>query len=376
MQRHTPKKIAVVVPKYGLVGGGEQFVSELTERLASNPRYDIHVFANKWCSRSRNITFHKVPIITFPKWLTTISFAYFANKKTASMRFDLIHAHDRVFKADVCSVHFIPHRVWIEEIRKKKNFSLFDRATCWVEKKMFSKGGCRVFLPVSHLAEQKMLEVYDIAPEKIQVVHPGVDTEKFKPCDLETRLAIRKEFGVKENDFLILFVSMNFELKGLDFLLAALSRLREDGGGDHLKLLVVGKGNIKKYQDISRRLGIGENVIFAGVRHDMERVYQAGDLLVLLSSFDTFGMVVTEAMASGLPVLVSDTVGAKDLVNDGENGFVVNRNNVEELCSKIIDMFNKEARIAMSRNVRGTIQDYTWDRVAYYVLDLYDNISD
>jgi len=375
VRRESQKKIAVVVPKYGLVGGGERYVAELTERLAANPKYDIHVFANQWHRQSDNVTFHKVPVITFPKWLTTISFAYFANRKIARLGVDLIHTHERIFKADICTLHSIPHRIWVEKIRRKKLLSLFDRATIWVEKQMFTKGGCRIFMPVSSFARQKMQEVYTVAPERIRIVHPGVDIEKFKPAESELRLEIRHELGVKDDEVLILFVSMNFELKGLDLLLAALSRLRKDGRGKQPKLLVVGKGNISKYQDISRQLGIAENVVFTGVRHDMERIYVAGDLFVLLSNFDTFGMVVTEAMASGLPVIVSDKVGAKDLVRNAENGFIVDRDNIEEICSKIVHMSDERVRVRMSRNAQNTIKDYTWDKVALDVMNIYENIS-
>jgi len=375
VRRESQKKIAVVVPKYGLVGGGERYVAELTERIAAIPKYDIHVFANQWHRQSDNVTFHKVPVITFPKWLTTISFAYFANRKIARLGVDLIHTHERIFKADICTLHSIPHRIWVEKIRRKKLLSLFDRATIWVEKQMFTKGGCRIFMPVSSFARQKMQEVYTVAPERIRIVHPGVDIEKFKPAESELRLEIRHELGVKDDEVLILFVSMNFELKGLDLLLAALSRLRKDGRGKQPKLLVVGKGNISKYQDISRQLGIAENVVFTGVRHDMERIYVAGDLFVLLSNFDTFGMVVTEAMASGLPVIVSDKVGAKDLVRNAENGFIVDRDNIEEICSKIVHMSDERVRVRMSRNAQKTIKDYTWDKVALDVMNIYENIS-
>jgi len=375
VRREFQKKIAVVVPKYGLVGGGERYVAELTERIAAIPKYDIHVFANQWHRQSDNVTFHKVPVITFPKWLTTISFAYFANRKIARLGVDLIHTHERIFKADICTLHSIPHRIWVEKIRRKKLLSLFDRATIWVEKQMFTKGGCRIFMPVSSFARQKMQEVYTVAPERIRIVHPGVDIEKFKPAESELRLEIRHELGVKDDEVLILFVSMNFELKGLDLLLAALSRLRKDGRGKQPKLLVVGKGNISKYQDISRQLGIAENVVFTGVRHDMERIYVAGDLFVLLSNFDTFGMVVTEAMASGLPVIVSDKVGAKDLVRNAENGFIVDRDNIEEICSKIVHMSDERVRVRMSRNAQNTIKDYTWDKVALDVMNIYENIS-
>src|ERR1035438_7143143 len=63
--RQTPKKIAVVVPKYGMVGGCERFASEITERLARNENFEIHVFANRWVASSDRITFHKVPKVRF-----------------------------------------------------------------------------------------------------------------------------------------------------------------------------------------------------------------------------------------------------------------------------------------------------------------------
>lgn len=367
------KKIAVVVPKYGLVGGGERFVFELTERLAENGKYDIHVFANKWQGCSPLITFHKVPIITFPKWLTTISFAYFANKKIASMDFDLVHTHDRIFRADIATVHSIPHSIWVKEIRQKKMMSLFDLATCWVEKKLFASRDLKVIMPVSNLAKEKMLEEYEVNPEKIHIVHPGVDLEKFRAVEPATRQAIRQEFGVEDDDLLVLFVSMNFELKGLDLLLAAMSQIQNADHRKRIKVLVAGKGNIRKYQAITQNLGIESNTFFAGVRHDMERVYQSGDLFVLLSGFDTFGMVVTEAMASGLPVIVSDQVGAKDLVRNGENGFVVSREDIDGISSIFVNMTDRHTYKVMSENARKSMSVCGWDDIVKEVMKIYDS---
>ena len=119
-------KIAIVIPKFGLVGGAEGFAAELTERLAHNDRYEIHVFANSWQSPSDRLFFHRVPIIRFPKFLTTPSFAFLAGKQLAKIPFDLIHTHDRIFKADIYTLHGIPHRIWSRDIRKKRHLSLFD----------------------------------------------------------------------------------------------------------------------------------------------------------------------------------------------------------------------------------------------------------
>ena len=114
-------KIAVVIPKYGLVGGAEGFAAELTERIARNDRYEIHVFANKWLKATPRILFHKIPIISFPKFLTTLSFAYFIGRKINPLNFDLIHTHERIFQADLFTMHGIPHRIWVAEVRKKNN---------------------------------------------------------------------------------------------------------------------------------------------------------------------------------------------------------------------------------------------------------------
>jgi len=229
-------KIAVVVPKYGLVGGGERFVQELTEHIASNHRYDVHVFANKWRPQSDRITFHKVPVISFPKFLTTISFAWFANRKIAKMNFDFIRTHERIFHADMFTMHGVPHRFWVKKVRRK-NMSLFDYGTGWVEKKLIDNGKCQMFLPVSGIAKEKFLQEFQVDPEKIQVVHPGVDIDKFNQLDRNVcRREIRKRFGIDETDTVVLFVSMNFELKGLDNLMAAMALTKSDHPSEKLTM--------------------------------------------------------------------------------------------------------------------------------------------
>jgi len=368
------KKIAVVVPKYGLVGGGERFVFELTERLANIPGYEIHVFSNKWRSESDHITFHKIPIITFPKWLTSISFAYLANRKIGKMDFDLIHSHDRIFKSNIVTLHSIPHRTWVRDIRQKRRLSLFDHGTSWTEKQMYKYSGCQMFLPVSNLVKIKLLETFQIDERKIKVIHPGVDVERFQSDNPYNRQEIRDAFGIPESDLLILFVGMNFEVKGLDSLLSAIALLKSEYDNDQVKVLVVGKGNNKKYKALAHKLGIGEQLIFSGVRNDIERIYQAGDILVMLSKFDTFGMVVTEAMAASLPVIISDNVGAKDLVIQGENGFVVNREDIEMIGFKINLMLNKENRLEMGKKAYNTALNQTWETMTQKILNVYEEI--
>ena len=368
-------KIAVVVPKYGLVGGGERFVLELTERIAADHHYDVHVFANKWKQQSDRITFHKVPVISFPKFLTTISFAWFANRKIAEMNFDIIHTHERIFHADIFTMHSVPHRFWVKEIRRK-NMSLFDYGTSWVEKSLINDGKCRMFLPVSNVAKEKFLQEFNIDSRKVRIIHPGVDIDKFNKLDRKACCyEIRKQFGIKKTDTVILFVSMNFELKGLDNLMAAMALTKSKHPSEKLKLLVVGKGNEKKYGKLAQELGIKDDVIFAGVWKDnIEQIYIASDIFAMISQFDTFGIAVLEAMSASLPVIITGNVGAKDLVKNEINGFIVDREDIDLISSKIIFLLNRESRQNMAEEAYKEAMKNTWDAMAIKVLKIYDEI--
>lgn len=369
------KKIAVVIPKYGLVGGGEQFASHLTEKIAQNPRYDVHVFANKWEAVSGNVSFHFVPMIRFPRFLTTISFAFFANAAIACRDFDLIHTHDRISHADVFTMHGVPHRFWVREVRKK-GMSLFDRVTAWVEQRLIADHRCRFLLPVSTLAMEKFSREFAVDPSRVRVIHPGIEFARFDlPDRAGKREEIRKKFGIDGGDFLVLFVGMNFELKGLQTAISALAKAKAKLPGKRLKLLVVGKGDQEKYRKIAADLGIDGEVLFAGVQtKGIEEIYAASEVCVLLSGFDTFGMTVLEAMAASLPVIISTQVGAKDIVTDGEHGFIVAKDDAETVSTHLVSLCDEQRRVRMGRAARQRASEHSWDEVASKVVTIYEEI--
>ena len=376
MNTKTPAKIAVVIPKYGLVGGGEKFVAELTERIAQRSSYEIHILANQWKEQSPLIRFHKIPIISFPKYLTTISFARFVEQKIKKIGFDLIHSHERIFAADIVSLHSIPHRLWVQDIRRKRFFSLFDRATIWVEKRMVHAKSSAIFLPVSNIAREKFIAEYPFVAGHVETLHPGVDMTSFDQFDRnQCRKNIRTQFGFHESDTVLLFVGMNFELKGLDQLLSAMAKIKTTHYETRLKLLVVGKGNVNRYQRMAQGAGIGGDVSFAGViKEKMEETYLSADIYVMLSAFDTFGMTVLEAMAASLPVIISHNVGAKDLIREGINGFIVDREDIDAISRRILLLRDKEKRAAMGLHAHKVAQNHNWDIMANKVLELYKNI--
>lgn len=371
------RKIAMVIPKYGLVGGAEQFASELTARLYDRTKDEFHLFANRRKPDATPIRFHPVPVISFPKWLTTPSFAWFVRRGLRRNACDLVHSHERIFSADLFTMHGVPHRFWVREVRKK-SMSLYDRATDWVEARMVHEGGCRKFVAVSELTKDIFLRHYPINPEKVCVIHPGVHLEAFSKKSKDTvRQAVRGNLGIEADVPLIVFASMNFEIKGLDDILAALSQVRKKGG--RFKIVIAGKGNASKYQKIAARIGLSDAIVFTGAleKDKLIDLYLAADAYVMLSKFDTFGMVVLEAMAAGLPVIVSGNVGAKDLVREGENGFVVeNPADHEKTAAKIALLLDGTVRRKMSEAALQTASENTWTQTAAKYLDIYHELLD
>ena len=354
--RPEPRKIAVVVPKYGLVGGGERFASELAERLARNEYFEIHVFANRWVVQSSRICFHRIPNIRFPRFMRPLFFAWLVQRKLDRMNFDVVHSHQRIFHADIFSMHGVPHAGWVRDVRKKKRPSLYDRAEIYIERFLMRRGTSSLFLPVSSLAMEAFRREYHTLPGEWQIIHPGVDVARFSsPDQNDCRAEIRERYGIGEDDLLLLFVGMNFEVKGLDTIVAALAKAQPLVEGTKIRLLVVGRGNERKYREQAQALGIGDSVIFAGT-------HSAG--------------VELEAMAAGLPVIVSPNVGAKDLVVHGTNGYILSvPDDVEGAARHIVRLTETGMRGEMGVAAAHTAADHDWDRLAQKIAGLYRKVS-
>ena len=168
---------------------------------------------------------------------------------------------------------------------------------------------------------------------------------------------------------------MNFEIKGLDDILFSLAKLKAQN--HKFKLIVAGKGNIKKYTKMAQEAQIISDVIFTGPvkKEKIIRMYLASDFYIMLSKFDTFGNVVLEAMAAGLPVIISNNVGAKDLVQENKNGFIVsNTSDTDYIAAKIVLLLDENIRRQMSEAAYQTAKQNTWDDVTKKYSAIYENI--
>jgi UDP-glucose:(heptosyl)LPS alpha-1,3-glucosyltransferase len=197
----------------------------------------------------------------------------------------------------------------------------------------------------SHYMKREILDTYRIPGERVHVVHNAVDTTEFAPeARLSRRAEARARWGIGDDEFCVLFLGHNFRLKGLWEILRALPAVR---GRGPLRLLAVGRGTgavqRAQAQRHVERLGLSYRVVLAGAVPAIE-AYAAADALLHLTWHDSFGFVVLEGMACGLPVVTTAYAGASELIDDGVSGIVIDPASHEALVASISSLADAATR--------------------------------
>jgi D-inositol-3-phosphate glycosyltransferase len=223
--------------------------------------------------------------------------------------------------------------------------------------------------------EREMLATaYGVPPQHVSVVPCGVDTDHFQPSD---RAAARAAVGLDGDDPVILFVGRIVRLKGIDILVRAAAQL--EGA---FQLLIVGgdrKDASRKRElvELSRELGIADRIRFVdAVPHErLPLYYNAADVCVVPSYYESFGLVAVEAMACGTPVVASRVGGLKDTVQDGRTGYLVPWHCPEPFAERLELLLNNESlRMRLGLEARAVAERYRWSEVAASVEGVYHDL--
>ncbi len=222
--------------------------------------------------------------------------------------------------------------------------------------------------------KEMLISLYGASPQQVSVVPCGVDTVRFRPM---RRDRVRRHLGLPEDEAVVLYVGRIEPLKGIDVLIQATARLETP-----VRLLVVGgdskdagrKGNLV---ELASELGVGERVTFldAVVHDDLPLYYNAADICVVPSYYESFGLVALEAMACGVPVVASRVGGLKETVIDGRTGYLVPWRCPEPFAERVeLLLSNEPLRRKLGREARAAAERFRWSEVAAQVEDVYHDL--
>ena len=195
---------------------------------------------------------------------------------------------------------------------------------------------------------------HGLDPVKLKILPRGLDTELFHPARREP--AFFEKFGALNGEVRLLYVGRISREKDLDLLAAAYRRLRDEGL--RVQLFIVGHGPYS--EALAKSL---PEAFFTGylTGNELAAAYASADVFVFPSTTDTFGNVILEAQACGLPVIVSDSGGPKELVEDKSNGLITKSHDVEDFTRAIRALVTDSAlRERMGESARNSVIDRSW----------------
>ncbi len=304
-------KFAFIIFKYFPYGGAQRDMMRVA-RACVGRGHEIHIFTQSWNGPAPQdgITPHILP---GTGWLNHSRYRDFIRQTHAAIKaleadyivgFNRVPGLDAYFASDPC---------FIERAQARRNpfyrWSGRYRFFAECERAVFAPdANCEVLL-LSPREKDFFQHWYATPDTRFHLIPPPMPADRFITLDAaEARAGVRSEFGFAPDDTLLLLVGSGFRTKGLDRAILALAALPPEVR-NKTRLLAVGQDNPKAFVKLAAKLGLSDRVYISAGRDDIPRLMHAADLLVHPARSELAGHVLIEAMAAGLPVLVSDVCG-------------------------------------------------------------------
>jgi L-malate glycosyltransferase len=361
---------------YPTFGGSGVLATELGKALADKG-HNVHFITYQQPVRltgfCANLFFHEVrvptyPLFDYPPYETAL----------ASTMVDVIRNHN----LDLLHVHYaIPHAAaayMAKKILEQENrhipvittlhgtdITLVGKDKTYAPVVTFSINESDAITAVSYNLREETYSSFDIRKE-IEVIHNFVDVRRFdkRPID-----AFRKV--IAPNGERVLMHASNFrKIKRVADVIYVFNKVHKQIPA---KLLLVGDGPERNMaEELCRELGIQDDIRFVGKQQDMEEIFAIADLFLLPSEYESFGLAALEAMAGGAPVITTNAGGLPEIITNGENGFMSNVGDVEDMSRNALAILKDDATFAMFKaHAKATAEKFDILNIIPLYEDLY-----
>jgi D-inositol-3-phosphate glycosyltransferase len=297
------------------------------------------------------------------------------------LSYDMVHSH--YWMSGVIALRLrerwrVPHIAMFHtlgEVKKRARVSEYEPPARIEAERSIAKGADVIVVASQH-EKHLLTSLYAADERRIDVVPCGVDLDLFTPMDKELA---RRKLGLRDGERIILFVGRIEPLKGIDILISAAAQLHDD---ENFKVLIVGgdhraEAEVAQLRALAERLDIDHHVSFVGaVAHEeLPLYYNAADVCVVPSYYESFGLVAVESMACGTPVVASRVGGLTTTISDGRTGYLIPWRCPEPFAERLeLLLDNDELRASLGRAAREAVERFRWGNVADAVAGLYERL--
>ena len=272
---------------------------------------------------------------------------------------DLIIGHGDIFCQDILYIHNCVHlaheRIYGEPLSQKKSIGR-------IHSKILSSQNFKMLVCNSQLMRQEFFTRFGIEKAQMKVIYPKFDPNKFNIDDRQRlRPVVRQQYNIDDDTvFIGLITSGNFKKRNVSLFIDIINALYKNKRRTKIKALVAGKNNDPSYAKRVSELGLDNIVKFAPSINDVEKYYFAIDIFVLPAHIEEFGLSVLEAMICGNPVIVSDRVGASEVMKDKSRDYIVSQVNTNAYVDKIVSLIDSvELRNELGLHNHKTAQKFS-----------------
>ena len=356
-------RIALVRQRYNPYGGAERFVERALAALERTGA-EVTLITRRW----RPAEGRRVLIVDTP-YLGSLwrdaSFARAARAAWQRERFDLVQSHERISGCAIYRAGDGVHRQWLayrtaaasplERVAIGAN--PYHRYVCEAERRMFAHPALRAVICNSRMVRADIERHFRLPPEKLHVLYNGVDLEHFRPA----AAARARDAGST-----FVFVGSGFARKGLATVLRALVEAPQ------ARLLVAGSDReAPRFAALAGALGVAGRVRLLGGVDDVRPLYAAADCFILPTLYDPFPNAALEALAMGVPIIVSRRCGAAELVREGENGWLCDPQDAAGLAVLMRAAADRVRAGDMRASPRASAEAFGIDAMARQLVELY-----
>ena len=371
-------RVAFVSPFLDKRHGTERRVVEWISQLAEE--FEIHVYSQRVDDLDLSkVSWHRIPKLPGPHlanylwWFAANRISRGWDRRVRGLKYDIVFSPGvNCLDADAVSVHIVfaeymqrnraeaePARHSFGSFPARLHRKLYYKLIASLESRLYTRREVTLILIAQKTAEE--LARFYGRRENFPVVYVGLDHDIFNPgrrADL--RPAARKDSQISEDRFVLLVIGNDWRNKGVVVILEAMARL------SHLPidLLLVGREDAADYQALVHQHRLDERVRFLPPRGDVEFYYAAADAYVGPSLEDTFAQPPAEAMACGLPVIVSSANGTCEIISDGVDGLILQNPTDANTLAEMIRMLHEhpEFHSRLGAHAAETARQYTWER--------------
>jgi glycosyltransferase involved in cell wall biosynthesis len=368
--------VTIVAHDIGSIGGMERQLEELVVGLWRQG-HEVTVIARSCeLEDDAGVVFHRVRAPSRPFLLAYPWFMIAGSLAVRRWRRGVVQTTGAIMlnHVDVIAVHYCHQVGPANPSRSTRLFREHVRVVGFVkrigERLCFSANSAATFVCVSDGVAEDVREHFPALADRILTIHNGVDTDAFAPgVRRDGARALRERLKIGPERLAAVFVGSEWERKGLEPAIQALA-LAPDW-----VLVVAGGGEQARYQELADSLGVGDVVRWLGVTPDVQLAYQLADAFLLPSSYEAFSIATLEGAASGLPMLVTPVNGARELIEDGHNGFLITRE-PDEIAKRLRQLAaDSELRARLGEAARESALAYSTERMVARHHELYSRLS-